>query len=272
MGILYVKLFQPYAQYRNPYTFNFAQTYPLPPKSTIVGMLQNATGDYYSEVYNGLRMAILADSSPLVFWHYQHFVKGTPTLTVESGKATLYGKEDKLPLYHSEKRHQRSPRPQQELFNVNLHLFLQGDDSLLERVEASLKKPRKILYLGRSEDIIFIRAVGRATVKNKRKIRDKRFEHPFYAEWGVLHNSLDSANRFPAYSLPIKSEFLIKDRKITSFQEILHKKGETLRKTEFAPVYFVEPYSVPRFREPVTVETIKAGGSEFSILKDGGWL
>ena len=44
---LYIEIFQPYAQYRNPFTFYYAQSYPLPPKATIVGMLQNAVGDWY---------------------------------------------------------------------------------------------------------------------------------------------------------------------------------------------------------------------------------
>ncbi|MGB9831021.1 MAG: CRISPR-associated protein Cas5, partial [Fervidicoccus fontis] len=44
---LFVEIFQPFAQYRNPFTFYYAQTYPLPPKSTILGMLQNAVEDWY---------------------------------------------------------------------------------------------------------------------------------------------------------------------------------------------------------------------------------
>ncbi|MEM5832075.1 MAG: CRISPR-associated protein Cas5, partial [Candidatus Aenigmatarchaeota archaeon] len=49
--VLYIEIFQPFAQYRNPFTFYYAQTYPLPPKSTIIGMLQNAVGDWYGNKY-----------------------------------------------------------------------------------------------------------------------------------------------------------------------------------------------------------------------------
>ena len=53
--IFLMEIFQPFAQYRNPFTFYYAQTYPLPPKSTIIGMLQNAQNDWYGN-NNGLKM------------------------------------------------------------------------------------------------------------------------------------------------------------------------------------------------------------------------
>ena len=52
MQTLKVDLFLPFAQYRNPFTFFYAQTFPLPPKSTIVGMLQNLTGEYFDNKYS----------------------------------------------------------------------------------------------------------------------------------------------------------------------------------------------------------------------------
>jgi len=60
--ILFVEIFQPFAQYRNPFTFYYAQTYPLPPKSTIIGMLQNACNDWYGnnqeKDWEGLKVSI----------------------------------------------------------------------------------------------------------------------------------------------------------------------------------------------------------------------
>ena len=44
---LFLEIFQPFTQYRNPFTFYYAQTPPLSPKSTIIGMLQNAVEGWY---------------------------------------------------------------------------------------------------------------------------------------------------------------------------------------------------------------------------------
>jgi CRISPR-associated protein Cas5t len=60
---LFVEIFQPFAQYRNPFTFYYAQSYPLPPKSTIIGMLQNATDRYYDPTPGQVKLYKIKDVS-----------------------------------------------------------------------------------------------------------------------------------------------------------------------------------------------------------------
>lgn len=58
MKILRLKIYQPQAHYRIPFTFQRRHTYPLPPYSTVIGFLCNALGiyDQKDELYtNGIR-------------------------------------------------------------------------------------------------------------------------------------------------------------------------------------------------------------------------
>lgn len=46
MKILRIKIYQPQAHYRMPFTYQRRHTYPLPPYSTVIGFLCNALGIY----------------------------------------------------------------------------------------------------------------------------------------------------------------------------------------------------------------------------------
>ena len=51
MNIIKLKLFQETACYKKPFAFKVAETYPLPPYSTVIGMLhkvlQAQNGEYF---------------------------------------------------------------------------------------------------------------------------------------------------------------------------------------------------------------------------------
>ena len=139
--ILFIEIFQPFAQYRNPFTFYYAQTYPLPPKSTIMGMLQNACNDWYGDSdetgWQDLKISIHGGFESN-FWNYQNLIKGETNLD-KNMKLENQG----LPLYSEGIKAQRSPIFQQELFNGHLYVFVEGETSLIERIQYELKMCRK---------------------------------------------------------------------------------------------------------------------------------
>jgi len=145
--MLYIEIFQPSAQYRNPFTFYYAQSYPLPPKSTIIGMLQNAVDDWYGNRYginrwwDDLKISVHGGFESF-FWNYQQLIKGYPEIAKINNNIVLWDFEKKAPLYGDGKKAQRTPVYQQELFNGHLFIFLRGDNELIDKIKKSLEKPK----------------------------------------------------------------------------------------------------------------------------------
>src|SRR3989338_7062233 len=102
---LFLELFQPFAQYRNPFTFYYGQTFPLPPKSTIIGMLQNACTMYYNEKFWYLKVSVHGGFES-TFWNYKSLIKGNVSLE-KYGKNIMLVNQKRL-LYGHGLRSQRS--------------------------------------------------------------------------------------------------------------------------------------------------------------------
>ncbi len=165
--ILFIHIFQPFAQFRNPFTIQYAQTFLLPPPSTLIGMLQNMTGRYYDEEFRKLRFSIHG-ASAAVFWNYQRLISTSSiSFGLYNGRPVPIVREkdmgfDYAPIYFSPPafRPNAFPTPQQELFNNNFFIFVTGPTSLLEEIISNLNDLPKTLYLGRSEDVAFFRNFG----------------------------------------------------------------------------------------------------------------
>jgi len=275
---LFIELFQPFAQYRNPFTFYYAQTYPLPPKSTIIGMLQNATGKYYDEDFWNLKVSVHGGFES-VFWNYQNLIKGDINLVMHKGKIELWNQS--LPLYSVGLKSQRTPVYQQELFNGYLYIFIRGDTGLIELIKSSLENPKKVLYLGRSEDVVFTKNVidvnaynaerGVKTVKKniwlsyptyiKLKDKDSGKQFPIKNE------------KFPVYSIPVRVEFWNNGNRIKNKAELSR---ETERKVDFETVIHTGSDYVIYLNEGIEIEIFKLSSNDknliFKIPKNFGWL
>ena len=277
---LLIEIFQPFAQYRNPFTFYYAQTYPLPPKSTIIGMLQNATDNYYDERFWDLKVSVHGGFE-CIFWNYQQLIKGDVTLAKYRGKVTLWNQN--LPLYSGGIKSQRTPVYQQELFNGHLFIFVKGNEDLIEIIKSNLENPKKVLCLGRSEDVIFL--------KNKPKILEDEGVKPQiksvkrslwlkYPTYIKLSKKKDNCrlegefpirnDKFPVYSIPVKVEFKNNGRTIRNKAE-LNKNTE--RKVEFETVIYTGYDYVVYLEREIKVEKYKIDDKRvFKIPTDYGWL
>jgi CRISPR-associated protein Cas5t len=277
---LFLELFQPFAQYRNPFTFYYAQTFPLPPKSTIIGMLQNATGRYYDPAFWALKLSVHGgfESS---FENYQSLIMGRVTLRTLGGNVALMNRGRRL--YGLGPKSQRYPVVQQELFNGRIYLFLRGDENIIMEISTALRRMPKVLSLGRSEDIIFIK--NDLSIKPSESAEVKRdlwLTYPTYilsetkgGEKFPLKNQ-----KYPVYSLPLKVQFENKVGEnfvpVKSKAEISKK---TERRTEFGKVIHTGYDYTIHLREgsKVNIETHKVTLSDgtdkiFKILTDYGWL
>ncbi|WP_424355915.1 type I-B CRISPR-associated protein Cas5b [Methanobacterium sp. MBAC-LM] len=273
-----LEIFQPFAQYRNPFTFYYAQTYPLPPKSTVIGMLQNITGRYYDENFHDIKVSIHGGFESF-FWNYQSLIKGAKhgiNLMKYKGEVKLWNQG--FPLYGSGITSQRSPVFQQELFNGHLYIFLKGKENLIEEIEKSLLNPCKIPYIGRSEDIIFLRGVySEEDFFFSEKIAKKNIwlTQPAYVKLKADNDSKREFpiknEKFPVYSIPLKVIFKNGEDSITNKAEITKS---TKRVPEFETVMYTGSDQVIFLKDQVKVEnySIKDKNLTFKIPKEFGWL
>jgi CRISPR-associated protein Cas5t len=268
---LFIEIFQPFAQYRNPFTFYYAQTYPLPPKSTIIGMLQNAVGDWYGNEFGienwwNLKVSVHGRFES-VFWNYQNLIKGETYLQQKNGKLALVNQN--LPLYGEGLTSQRTPVYQQELFNGHLFIFIKGEETLLSEIKTAIEQPKKVLFLGRSEDVVFIRNIKPIGVEKRvEQITDVKLKHPTYIKAEGIQ--LKKRN-YPVYSIPVEVKFLNNSTPVKRKFEITKK---TERKTKFETVIFTESDCSLIFKDSAVrqgLDIYNIGDKEFRIV-DGGWL
>ncbi len=276
--IILIEAFQPFAQYRNPFTFYYAQTYPLPPKSTIIGMIQNVTDSYYDSKFWNIRMSIHGGFES-VFWNYQNLIKATTSgITLRRYKGRLILFNQGFPLYGETQTSQRSPVSQQELFNGHLFIFLKGQAEVLNEAKAVLEHPQRVLYLGRSEDVIFIRGIYTQEDMqiSSKKVNFFRLQYPTYIKLNNEDKKLPiRKNKFPVYYIGTKVEFKNGNRPVRNKAEITKK---TEREANFEPVLYVDAGSVITLKdsEQIELSVFKlpyiSKNLVFKIPEEFGWL
>jgi len=278
MSVLKVELFQPFAQFRNPFTFFYAQTFPLPPKSQIIGMLQNLTGDYYnSDYFSKIKVAVFG-AHESIFWNYSQMIKGMPQLGVErkgrqivDNAIKLRGGNDSQPLYGSTKKSQRTPVYQQEIYNLRLILFFKCEDAdLLQNVYSGFKTMQKVMHLGRSEDIFFLRSQPELIELEQKTLKDFTYNYGHYlleSEGSTILN----IEHLPVYKIPLSSVFLLNGNPIESQQQILKNKNELKRKVDFRTVHYIKETSLV-FSEKQNISLYRKSPDETFYLTGQSWL
>ena len=272
--IILIEAFQPFAQYRNPFTFYYAQTYPLPPKSAIIGMLQNATGRYYDSEFWNIKVSVHGGFES-VFWNYQSLIKATTsgiTLKKYKGRAILFNQG--FPLYGEGHTSQRSPVSQQELFNGHLFIFLKfpkDTSELIDEVREALEHPQKVLYLGRSEDVIFIKEISE--IEPEKRDTKSRFFRTSLPTYIKREGFPIVREKFPVYSIGTKVVFRNNGTPVTNKAEITHS---TERESEFTTVIYTGTGYVIPLSENIKLDIfrIEINGKKltFKIPEEFGWL
>ncbi len=215
--ILMVRAYQPQASYRNPYTFFFAQSYPLPPPSTIRGMLGRATGRYYYP-FKEVKIGVMGKYGGKG-WEYTQMIKllrsypvpGDILVDVDIGG----GNKDIGFLFNKEKRVRRQPVYREVLYDVELLLVIGGPSNIVEEIGKALRRPRHSLYLGRSDDILIIEDVNVFKVKMERRSPDVYKILPYARQylgddWGMYIKRREGVAKPNSiqYYLPVRIIFM----------------------------------------------------------------
>ena len=146
--ILRIHLQMPVAHWRVGFTQqNLHRTYPLPPPSTVLGMIHNLMGCKRGEVITGIDIAIIGKYD-FIFYQFQTF-------------RNLYNPSN--PAYKESHIGGTMPNKVQLLGNVELYIYIKDKGikkkeepiSFNELIDA-FKNPRMPFILGRREDIAII--------------------------------------------------------------------------------------------------------------------
>ncbi|MGM0471402.1 MAG: type I-B CRISPR-associated protein Cas5b [Bacillota bacterium] len=128
MEVLKLRLFQESACYKKPFAFKVGETYPLPPYSTVKGMLHRIID---ANEFIPMQISIQGDyESKFVDYQSMYFQKGKETT--------------------------KKPLDMHLLHNVELVIHVQAKEGTLTRIVEGIKNLDEYLSLGRREDLVRI--------------------------------------------------------------------------------------------------------------------
>ena len=131
MKVLKLELFQEAACYKKPFTFKVGETYPLPPYSTVKGMLHRILD---AQEFIPMQISIQGDyESKFVDYQSMYFQKDKETT--------------KMPLN------------MHLLHNVELIIHVKAEDEVIDNIVEGIKNSDEYLSLGRREDLVRIDGV-----------------------------------------------------------------------------------------------------------------
>jgi CRISPR-associated protein Cas5t len=145
MNTLRLKLFQETACYKKPAAFKVGETYPLPPFSTVKGMLHQVLR---ADRYIPMKLSIQGNyESRIVDYQRHYFFESDKNIAfplVLDGLALDYHLPGltTMPLY------------MHMLLNVNLVIHIQAEDNILEQLHYALHVDGAPISLGRWEDLV----------------------------------------------------------------------------------------------------------------------
>lgn len=182
MKALRIKIFQPTAHYRLPFTYQRRHTYPIPPYSTVIGFLFNNIGiDYQgNEQFEKLKECKLSisgrfESKLTEYTWYRNLSKsahegyyGSTEIREKNGEIDHVGGQSPMHIDVLENMH------------LNLHIVSQDED-FMNVLKNSLSNPLhrlETLHLGRAEDWIVYEAID--VVELLQESKDRNYNHFFW--------------------------------------------------------------------------------------------
>lgn len=129
MKYLKMKLFQETACYKKPFAFKVAETYPLPPYSTVIGMLhkilQAKPGEYF----------------PM-------------SISIQGRYESIFSNYQTLRMFKGKNQVTSMPRNVHQLLNVELIIHVQAEDEIIDKLYQNVIQGKESFTLGRNEDLV----------------------------------------------------------------------------------------------------------------------
>ena len=166
MKILKLKLYQETACYKKPFATKVAETYPLPPYSTVIGMfhkiLQAGSGEYF----------------PM-------------NISIQGSYEGIFSNYQNLMMYKGKDKVTSMPRNVHQLLDVNLIIHVQAEDEIINKIYQNITNGTETFSVGRNEDIV--RIDGIKILENLKEVEDPDIEESAYIpEW--IDDEVDGIN------------------------------------------------------------------------------
>jgi CRISPR-associated protein Cas5t len=234
MKAIRLKVYQNLVNYRKPTSFQLKESYPLPPYSTVIGMI-HAACEFTSYVPMKVSIQGKYHSKVNDLWTRYEFA-GQP---YEEGRHTV--KLDSIE-YGKSYGAIRGVATTELLVDVELVLHIvPEDESLIPLLKERLEYPPEYLSLGRREDLMQIEEVKEVDICEEETTEEVPLQYDAYVPINVFE-SLDLANEGTIYNL----------NKVYRLVEI--KKGTMIRQWDKVKVYHLSTKSISNNRNVVDDE------------------
>lgn len=169
MEVLKLDLFQESACYKKPFAFKVGETYPLPPYSTVKGMLHKILG---AKEFIPMSISVQGDyESKFVDYQSMYFYKG--------------------------KEITKMPLDMHLLHNVKLIIHVKAERQILDEIVEGITELDEYLSLGRREDLVRINEVKFVGVKKYDPFEGRKnyfIKYPIYIPIDKLDEELTGIN------------------------------------------------------------------------------
>lgn len=129
MKILKLKLYQETACYKKPFAFKIAETYPLPPYSTVIGMFHKILGAKPGEYF------------PM-------------NISVQGNYESIFSNYQNLRMFKGKDEVTAMPRNVHQLLNVELIIHVKAEDKIIDKIYQNITQGKETFTLGRNEDLV----------------------------------------------------------------------------------------------------------------------
>jgi CRISPR-associated protein Cas5, N-terminal domain len=246
MECLRVKLYTPTGIFKNPLSIKGIEVYPLPPYSTIIGLIYRAmgrkwNGEYFQISIQGDYQAIYRD----YVWFKKYNFKDK-----EVGKLPL-----QIPI----------------LYNLWLLIHIKASEELLKEIENGLKEPKELLFLSGGEYPVNVEEVKRVKCFEKRLSEEETVTLNYNAYIPKEFKekiSLSGTGEGILFSLSYFYKNSQKPKTYSWIDVYYLQKG-----TEICGSLILDEDNNPVFlTEPTTEELKKSEGEEYVRFYAGNWL
>ena len=167
LKILKLNLFQETACYKKPLALKVAETYPLPPYSTVIGMfhkiLQAKPGEYFDM-----------------------------NISVQGEYESIFSNYQNLRMYKVKDKVTAMPRNVHQLLNVNLVIHVQAEDEVIDKIYQNIVNGEETFSLGRHEDMVRIDEIR--YVKNVEQVKRNQANRNAYVPLDKLGEDMPGIN------------------------------------------------------------------------------
>lgn len=157
LKILKLNLFQETACYKKPFAFKVAETYPLPPYSTVIGMFHK-----------------ILQAKPRQYFPMK--------ISIQGEYDSIFSNYQNLRMFKKNQQVTSMPRNVHQLLDIHLILHVQAEDDVIDTIYQNIVSGKETFTLGRNEDMV--RMDGIKIVETK--LRDGFLTHTSYIPLNIV--------------------------------------------------------------------------------------